>query len=174
MNILHYTIDLKYLFDIQDEQSITNKSAQEQREEEFKQNKKELLKYVLPLMHGIYALHNRKCNKTNTSTTGDNGLLGYSKVNIEEKLNFIVESDYYFKENGIMFECNLFSHTFKDKIQVWLNREGKHIHTPNLGYSMMGLTRDASIFDGTLFAESIEDELLKVAKVCAEYTEEWR
>ena len=40
MNILHYTIDLKYLFDIQDEQSITNKTAQEQREEEFKQNKK--------------------------------------------------------------------------------------------------------------------------------------
>ena len=174
MNILHYTIDLKYLFDIQDEQLIANKSAQEQREEEFKQNKKELLKYVLPLMHGIYALHNRKCNKTNTSTTGDIGLLGYSKVNIEEKLNFIVESDYYFKDNGIKFECSLFSHTFKDKIKVWLNREEKYIHTPHLGYSMIGIAIDSSIFDGTLYGESIEDELLKVAKFCAEYTEEWR
>jgi hypothetical protein len=174
MNILHYTVDLKYLFDIQDEQLLVNKTAQEQKEEEFKRNKKELLKYVLPLMHGIYALHNRKCNKTNTSTTGNNGLLGYSKVNIEDKLNFIVESDYYFKDNGATFECNLFNHTFRDKVQVWLNKKGKHIHTPHLGYSMMGLTRDGSVRDGSIYAKSIEDELLKVAKECAEYTEEWR
>ena len=170
MDILHYTVDLKHLFDTQDQQLIANKTAQEQKEEEFKQNKKELLKYVLPLMHGIYALHNRKCNKSTSSVTGDVGLLGLGKVDIEEKLNFIVESDYYFKDNGASFVASNFSYPLKDKIQVWLHKENKFVATRDLGYSMTSLIKGES----DIYGKSIEDELLKVAKICAAYTEEWK
>ena len=168
MDILHYTIDLKDLFDTQDKQSVVNKTAEDDKQEEFKRNKKELLKYVLPLMHGIYALHNRKCNKSTSSVTGDVGLLGLSKVNIEEKLNFIVESDYYFKDNGATFKSSSHSNGYISReICVWLHGKGKHQATPHLGYSMTGLV-------SSVYGESVEKELLKVAKVCAIFTEEWK
>jgi len=169
MDILHYTVDLKDLFNIQDEQLAANNTAELEEQEEFKRNKKELLKYVLPLMHGIYALHNRKCNKTNTTTTGDEGLLGNSKVNIEEKLNFIVESDYHFKDKGATFKCAQYGQILRSEITVWLPRPNKMNVTPHLGYTMLGL-----INYGVTYAESIESELIKIAKECAIYTEEWK
>lgn len=171
MDILHYTIDLKDLFDTQDRQLVVNKTTEDEKQEEFKRNKKELLKYVLPLMHGIYALHNRKCNKSTSSVTGEVGLLGLGKVNIEEKLNFIVESDFYFKDNGATFDCSVHGNAIlRDNVQVWLNKKGKYIHTPNLAYSMISLTRAGN----SVYGMSLEDELLKVAKECAIYTEEWK
>lgn len=169
MDILHYTVDLQHLFDVQDQQLTANKTAQEKKAEEFKENKKELLKYVLPLMHGIYALHNRKCNKTNTSSTGETGLIGNSKVNIEEKLKFITESDYHFKDNGSLFEYSL-NFPLNNNIQVCLNKENKLKATTGLGYSMTTLVSG----DNGVYGKSIEDELLKVARVCAIYTEEWK
>jgi hypothetical protein len=169
MDILHYTVDLKYLFDTQDQQVIVNNTAKEKKAEEFIENKKELLKYVLPLMHGIYALHNRKCTKSDYSVTGDKGLLGLDKVNIEEKLKFIVESDYYFKDNGESFACNL-SYPLRGPIKVWLNKDNNFKATPDLAYSMSTLVSG----DNGVYGKSIEDELLKVAKVCAQYTDEWK
>lgn len=169
MDILHYTIDLKDLFDTQDKQLVVNKTAEYEKQEEFKRNKKELLKYVLPLMHGIYALHNRKCNKSTSSVTGDVGLLGLSKVNIEEKLNFIVESDFYFKDNGATFKYAQFGKVIQSEIAVWLPRHGKMNVTAHLGYTMRGL-----INDDVTYAESIESELIKLAKKCAIFTEEWK
>lgn len=169
MDILHYTVDLQHLFDVQEQQLTANKTAQEKKEEEFKQNKKELLKYVLPLMHGIYALHNRKCNKTNTSSTGETGLLGLRKVNIEKKLKFIIESDYHFKDNGSLFEYRL-NFPLNNNIQVWLNKDNNFNATPDLAYSMATLVSG----DNGVYGKSIEDELLKVARVCAIYTEEWK
>ena len=144
------------------------KTAEDDKQEEFKRNKKELLKYVLPLMHGIYALHNRKCNKSTSSVTGDVGLLGLSKVNIEEKLNFIVESDYLFQDNGATFKSSSHSNGhISREICVWLHGKGKHQATPHLGFSMTGLV-------SSVYGESVEKELLKVAKVCAIFTEEWK
>jgi hypothetical protein len=169
MDILHYTIDLKDLFDTQDRQLVANKTAEEEKQEEFKRNKKELLKYVLPLMHGIYALHNRKCLKSSSSVTGETGMLGLHKVNIEEKLNFIVENDYYFKDNGATFKCAQFGQVIQSEITVWLPRHGKMNVTPHLGYTMLGL-----INDDVTYAESIESELIKLAKKCAIFTEEWK
>lgn len=171
MDILHYTIDLKDLFDTQDKQLVVNKTAEEEKQEEFKRNKKELLKYVLPLMHGIYALHNRKCDKSTSSVTGDVGLLGLSKVNIEEKLDFIVESDFYFQDNGATFNYSTHSSAVVvGEINIWLHGPGKFQYTPNLNYSMARIVRN----NMHIYGASVEQELINLAKACAIYTEEWK
>lgn len=164
MDILHYTVDIKHLLLIQDNQTQINDFAKREKERQGIENKKRLLKYVLPFMHGVYALHNNKCNKRNYSTTGSDGLLGYSKVDIDEKLNYIAKSDshHMWLDNYQTFKTKI-----KNKeIKIWLNsREGAHQSTPRLPYSMTG-------FDG-IYGESVEEVLNDIARYCARYTDEW-
>ncbi len=170
MDILHYTIDIKNLLKVQDQQSQINDFKEREKEREGFENKKRLLKYVLPFMHGVYALHNNKCNrcrvyKTTFNPEGVNGLLGNDKVDIDEKLDYIVNTDshHVWKNNYQTFTTKIGG---KD-ITIWLNsREGAHKATPRLEYSMTGLWFD-------VYGNSIEDVLNEIAKYCAKYTEEW-
>jgi IS4 transposase len=64
MDILHYTVDIKHLLQVQDQQTQINDLKERKTERQGIENKKRLLKYVLPFMHGVYALHNNMCKKT--------------------------------------------------------------------------------------------------------------
>ena len=164
MDILHYTVDIKHLLQVQDQQTQINDFKEREKERQGIENKKRLLKYVLPFMHGVYALHNNKCKKTRDSSTGSEGLLGLSKKDIDKELNHIVKSDFH-----LMWLNNY--QTFKTKIQnkeimIWLNsRGGAHKSTPHLEYSMTGFK--------DVYGDSIEGVLNDIARYCARYTDEW-
>jgi len=165
MKTLAYQVNLTALFNAQDCEKRHIDSETKLKQEEGAINKERLLKIVLPFIHGVMALHNRNCIKTNTSSTGCNGLLGYSKVNIEERIDFYVNTD-----KDIIWSDNYQTFTYRDisgkKIMIWLNsRGGSFQATPKLEYSL------TSMFGG--YGESIEDELIKIAKFCARYTDNW-
>ena len=134
MDILHYTIDIKNLLKVQDQQTEINDLAKEQRTNNGIANKKRLLKYVLPFMHGLYAIHNNKCKKTWISSTGSRGLLGLSKEDIEAKLDFIVNTDSHhtWEDNFSVFKYRLIG--CNKEIKIWLNRsvcgKSKYTNTP--------------------------------------------
>ena len=164
MDILHYTVDIKHLLQVQDQQTQINDFKERERERQGIENKKRLLKYVLPFMHGVYALHNNKCKKTMNSITGSEGLLGLSKKDIDKELDYIVRTDFH-----LMWSDNY--QTFKTKIKnkeikIWLNsRGGAFKSTPHLPYSMTGFN--------DVYGDSIEEELNDIARYCARYTDEW-
>jgi len=166
MNVLHYTLDLRNLFDTQDAQSEFNSQQEQEKIEQGLKNKKELLKYVLPLMHGIFELHNRRCTRTTSSTTGKDGLLGYNKKDTQRELDHIVESSCYWSDNFNKFEYRL---TGRYSVKIWLNSSlGCHQATPHLPYSMLEVIPTENIY-----GKSIEEELIKVAKECARYKDSW-
>ena len=164
MDILHYTVDIKHLLQVQDQQTHINDFKEREKERQGLENKKRLLKYVLPFMHGVYALHNNKCKKTMNSITGSEGLLGLSKKDIDKELDYIVRTDFH-----LMWLDNY--QTFKTKIKnkeikIWLNsRGGAHKATPHLPYSMTGFN--------DIYGDSIEGVLNDIARYCARYTDEW-
>jgi hypothetical protein len=165
MKTLAYHVDITALFNAQDCEKMHIDSETKRKQEEGAINKERLLKIVLPFLHGVMALHNRKCIKSNRSSTGCDGLLGYSKVNIEEKIDFYVNT-----EKDIIWHDNYQSFTYhgfpSKEIKIWLNsRKGCYQATPHLEYSM------TSLFN--TYAESIEDELFRIAKMCARYTDDW-
>jgi hypothetical protein len=164
MEILHYTIDLKSLFEAQDSQLEMNTQKEIEKKRQGEENKKKLLKHVLPLMHGIFELHNRRCHLDNSSTTGKKGLLGLNKVDTQKELDYIANGDYWWKDNFATFEYRSSNIEFK----VWLNKSNKMVITPNLGYSMTEVIRT-----GAIYGEGVESELLKVAQKCAEYQDQW-
>ena len=172
MDILHYTVDIAELLRKQEQQLELLDEQAERRKEAGLENKKELLKYVLPLMHGIFALHNNKCHKTGASTSGYAGLLGYSKYNIEERLQHIVDS-----ESSLTWSDNFQTFTFENfggvnfkQVKIWLNRrQGCFKATPRLPYSMAALLNTSD----EVYGESIESELEKLAKHCATYRDSW-
>jgi hypothetical protein len=164
MKTLAYHVDITALFNAQDSQKRHLDSETKRKQEEGAINKERLLKIVLPFLHGVMALHNRKCIKSNRSSTGCDGLLGYDKVNIEEKIDFYVNTD-----SHMIWSDNFQTFTYRingKDIKIWLNsRKGCFVNTPHLEYSM------TSLFD--TYSKSIEDELLGIAKMCARYTDDW-
>lgn len=166
MNILHYTLDLRNLFDTQDAQAEFNSQQKQEKIKQGLRNKKELLKYVLPLMHGIFELHNRRCTNASFSTTGKDGLLGYNRIDTQMKLDDIVEGDFYWFDNFAKFEYRLKGNS---KVKIWLNSvRGCHKATPHLPYSMLEVIPKENIY-----GKSIEEELIKVAKECSRYKDSW-
>ena len=164
MEILHYTIDLRSLFEAQDEQLEINTQKEIEYKRQGEANKKKLLKHVLPLMHGVFELHNRRCKVDSSSVTGRIGLLGLNTVCIQEELDFIVNKDYHWKDNFCTFDF----HRSNVRIWIWLHEFGKMKVTPHLGYSMTEVVNT-----GGVYGKSIEDELTKLAQLCARYQDKW-
>lgn len=168
MEILHYSINIDKLKNIQKQQTIQNSVEEENIKLQGTKNKKRLLKYVLPFVHSILELHNNKCKLANYSTTGRDGLLGYSKVDIQKELEHIVNTD-----NHLTWQNNYQTFTFINRtvnntrnLKIWLNsRDGCHKSTPNLEYSM------GSYFH--VYGKSIENELESIAKLCSRFTDNW-
>ena len=164
MEILHYTIDLRSLFEAQDEQSEINTQKEIEYKRQGEENKKKLLKHVLPLMHGVFELHNRRCTKSSSSSTGSVGLLGLTKFDVQKELDFIANKDFNWEDNFGTFKFDRSSVKFK----LWLHESNKMRVTPHLGYSMTELVNT-----GKVYGKSIEDELTKVAQLCARYKDKW-
>ena len=166
MRTLAYSVNLEKLFNIQDEQ--LNENNVEKNKIKFKgiRNKERLLKIVLPFVHSVYALHNRKCKLVNGTSTGCRGLLGINKVDIDKEIDFIVNTDCH-----LIWSDNYSTFTFKigsREMKIWLNdREGGcYKSTPHLEYSMTSIN--------SIYGSSIEDELVEIAKRCAIYTDDWK
>jgi hypothetical protein len=173
MDILHYTVDIAELLRKQEQHSKLLDEQAEIYKGVGLENKKELLKYVLPLMHGIFALHNNKCHISSASTSGYHGLLGYSKYNIEEKLQHIVdtESSLTWSNNFQTFSFENFGGNNFKEVKIWLNkRHGCHQSTPHLPYSVKALLNTSE----STYGSSIESELENLAKYCAIYKDNWK
>jgi hypothetical protein len=166
MKTIAYSVNVEELFNTQDDQLASNVAEENRKVAIGKANKTRLLKIVLPYVHSVYALHNRKCNRTMTSSTGCKGLLGLSKVNIEKKIDFIVNTDSHFVwgHNFGTFKFDI----GESRIMIWLNdREGGcHKSTPHLDYSMTSINK--------VYGTSIKDELIAIAQLCSKYTDDWK
>ena len=165
MKTLAYSVNVEELFNTQDDQLASNVAKENRKVAIGIANKTRLLKIVLPYVHSVYALHNRKCNRTMTSSTGCTGLLGINKVNIEKEIDFIVNTDSHFvwSDNFATFKFDIGGHNIK----IWLNdRNGCHKSTPHFDYSMTSINK--------VYGTSIKDELMTIAKLCSKYTDEWK
>ena len=166
MKTIAYSVNVEELFNTQDDQLASNVAEENRKVAIGKANKTRLLKIVLPYVHSVYALHNRKCNRTMTSSTGCKGLLGLNKVNIEKKIDFIVNTDSHFVwgHNFGTFKFDI----GESRIMIWLNdREGGcHKSTPHLDYSMTSINK--------VYGTSIKDELIAIAQLCSKYTDDWK
>ena len=166
MKTIAYSVNVEELFNTQDDQLASNVAEENRKVAIGKANKTRLLKIVLPYVHSVYALHNRKCNRTMTSSTGCKGLLGLNKVDIEKKIDYIVNTDSHFVwgHNFGTFKFDI----GESRIMIWLNdREGGcHKSTPHLDYSMTSINK--------VYGTSIKDELIAIAQLCSKYTDDWK
>ena len=166
MKTLAYSVNVEELFNTQDDQLASNVAEENRKVAIGKANKTRLLKIVLPYVHSVYALHNRKCKRSMTSSTGCKGLLGLNKVDIEKKIDYIVNTDSHFVwgHNFGTFKFDI----GESRIMIWLNdREGGcHKSTPHLDYSMTSINK--------VYGTSIKDELIAIAQLCSKYTDEWK
>ena len=166
MKTIAYSVNVEELFNTQDDQLASNVAEENRKVAIGKANKTRLLKIVLPYVHSVYALHNRKCKRTMTSSTGCKGLLGLNKVDIEKKIDYIVNTDSHFVwgHNFGTFKFDI----GESRIMIWLNdREGGcHRSTPHLDYSMTSINK--------VYGTSIKDELIAIAQLCSKYTDEWK
>lgn len=163
MKTIYYTVDLKNLLQVQETETLKNNLISHQQEKQRVENKTKLLKIVLPLIHGSIALHNNKCNNTTEYSTGKIGLLGTSKKNIEDVINFYVNDNYHFSPNCDTVEIELGI----KKIKVRLNNFGKFVAAPHLEYSMTTCKK------GGVYGSSIENELIILAKYCSRFKDNW-
>ena len=165
MKTLAYTVDIEKLFNAQDSEVTKIDHAKKEFDAIGARNKEQLLRIALPFIHGVYALHNRKCTHTTDSSTGNRGLLGLSQVNIEKEIDYIVNTDsnYVWSNNFTTITVEVMN---GKKIKIWLNsRNGCHKSTPHLDYSMTSVN--------SIYGTSIEDELVTIAKYCSRYKDEW-
>jgi len=166
MKTLAYSVNVEELFNTQDDQYATNVAEEKRKVAIGIANKTRLLKIVLPYVHSVYALHNRKCNHTTDTSTGYRGLLGISRINIEKEIEYIVNTDSHFVwgHNFSTFKFDI----GESRIMIWLNdREGGcYKSTPHLDYSMTSINK--------VYGTSIKDELMTIAKLCSKYTDEWK
>ena len=166
MKTIAYSVNVEELFNTQDDQLASNVAEENRKVAIGKANKTRLLKIVLPYVHSVYALHNRKCKRTMTSSTGCKGLLGLDKVDIEKKIDYIVNTDSHFVwgHNFGTFKFDI----GESRIMIWLNdREGGcHKSTPHLDYSMTSINK--------VYGTSIKDELIAIAQLCSKYTDDWK
>lgn len=162
MELLHYTVDISELLRKQEQETSRLNQLKEDDKKQGLQNKKELLKYVLPLMHGLFALHNNRCTKDTSTPAGQIGLLGQHKINIEEKLQYIVDTDATttWSDNFQVFQFDYF--------KVWLNKKQGCYVASNLPYSMTSVIKGEGVY-----GNSVESELEKAAKYCAKFTDNW-
>lgn len=167
--IIHYAINLDKLIKIKNDKADKDKAEKERFYREGIENKKRLLKFVLPYVHSVFELHNHKCLKTSTAIGGKIGLLGCNKINVQERIDYIVNT-----ENNHVWSNNFQTFTFINneinnrEIKIWLNsREGSFKATPNLEYSLL------SVEANLVYGESIEKELEKIAELCSVFTENW-
>jgi len=166
MKTIAYSVNVEELFNTQDDQLASNVAEENRKVAIGIANKTRLLKIVLPYVHSVYALHNRKCKRTMISSTGCKGLLGIDKVDIEKKIDYIVNTD-----NHSVWGHNFSTFKFdigESRIMIWLNdREGGcHRSTPHLDYSMTSINKT--------YGTSIKDELIAIAQLCSKYTDEWK
>lgn len=164
--IIHYQLDVTSLLKKQDE---FKKEAEEQEAlivEQGQKNKLQLLKYVLPYMHGVFAIHNHKCDRYNCLGTNYRGLVGWGKIDVDKELEYIVNTDdrFLWENNFQTFKSTI----CKKEIKIWLNnREGAFVATPHLPYSMTS-------FGMGIYGESIEKELEILAQYCStRFKDEW-
>ena len=136
----------------------------EQKENTFIRNRDRLLPYVLQLIDSMISVHNMKCNKSNSSTTGEDGLFAISKIDKEKQLKLALNRSYW-SSNGEHFGTLVGVKVVK----IWLNSgDGKHVHTPNLEYSMTSLNK------GNTYGESIEMETeLLIERLAKYYHDNW-
>ena len=158
MKTIAYSVNVEELFNTQDDQLASNVAEENRKVAIGIANKTRLLKIVLPYVHSVYALHNRKCKRTMSSSTGCKGLLGIDKVDIEKKIDYIVNTNF----STFKFDIG------EIRIMIWLNdREGGcHRSTPHLDYSMTSINKT--------YGTSIKDELIAIAQLCSKYTDEWK
>ena len=165
MKTLAYTVDIEKLFNAQDSEVVRIDEAKKKFDAVGSRNKEQLLRIALPFIHGVYALHNRKCTHTSSTSTGNDGLLGLSQKNIEKEIDYIVNTDssYVWTDN---YSCITVDVMNNRKIKIWLNsRDGCHRSTPRLDYSMTSVNK--------VYGTSIEDELTTIAEYCSRYKDEW-
>ena len=166
MKTIAYNVNIDSLFEIQDKQLVDNNNEKERIRQEGIENKAKLLKIALPFIHGVFALHNRRCMILDRFGKRL-GLLCYKKINIEEEINRIVntEHDLIYKDN---FSKLIFPKQIHGReISIWLHKEGKYQHNSDMDYSMTSFNREQR------YGNSIEEELQIIAKHCAMYTYEW-
>jgi hypothetical protein len=168
--IIHYAINLDKLIKIKNDKADKDKAEEGRFHREGMKNKKRLLKFVLPYVHSVFELHNHKCLKTSTAIGGRVGLLGHNKINVQEKIDYIVNTDsrHVWSNNFQTFTFINNEINMKQVVKIWLNsREGAFKATPHLEYSLLSV--DANL----VYGESIEKELEKIAELCAVFTEDW-
>ena len=171
MKVLAYSVNLEKLFNAQDAQLSRNEEKQRLKIKRGAENRERLLKIVLPFVHGVLALHNRKCSYDWNYSTGCDGLLGISKADIQRKIDHIVNTDHHLTWQG-NFDTFVFKVGNK-KIKIWLNdREGGAHRSGasrylNLPYSMTSFGSDS-------YGTSVENELLLIAKYCSIFKDEWK
>jgi len=167
--IAYKEIDLESIFN-----SAKNKQAEAdtKKESEYQKNIKELLPFVLELANGVAKMHNMGCKKASYSVTGRDGYLGGSKIDVQEKLDYILKSaetnnDSVFKVNGTIAEL------FYGKYKIWLNNSKTGNFNAGLHptYSMATVANKGQGKDYT----TIEQELRDIAEKMAKYrmTENW-
>ncbi len=167
MEQIYYTVDIANLLSQQEKATEELVAQNLKRAQEGLENKKELLKHVLPFLHGIFALHNNKCNLAGKSSTGRMGLLGLRKIDIQQELDFYVQTD-----SHIVWQNNFQTFKFSNgerEVLIWLNRPGAFVYSHHLPYSMTTFIKES----GNIYGKSVEDELSKVARYCARYTDNW-
>ena len=129
------------------------------RRREFEDNKRELLPHVLEYMHSYFELHNLSMMEDGNSTSGFSGIDGYLRIDIQKKLDFITNNDYYWEYNGACF----YHRVLGREIRIWLHKKGKHVATPKLGFSM------TSVDPNKTYGESIESEIEFMAITAAKH-----
>lgn len=166
MEILHYQLDITSLLNKQDESTKKKKLDDLLYENQGRENKLKMLKYVLPYVHGVSALHNHKCDKSEGRFDGVyRGLQGWGRLDIQKELDFIANKcELFWKDNFATFEYKVYG----KKIMIWLNKDKKYIATPNLPYSM------TSFVEGKRYGDSIESELEAIATFCGtRFMDDW-
>jgi len=126
-------------------------------------NRLEMLRCLVPLSHGILYLHNSNMMQDNTSTTNISGILGLSRINIEDTIDNIVNDKptfpfrYKFSSNCDSVEVEVGNRS----ISLWLHKFGKHCVNKNQSYSMTTLDTE------NRYGTTIEKELEIIAKIIA-------
>ena len=142
MKTLAYTVDIEKLFNAQDSEAVKIDDAKKKYDAVGARNKEQLLRIALPFIHGVFALHNRKCTHTSSSSTGNTGLLGLSQINIEKKIDYIVNTDSGCRIWSDNYSCISVEVMNNRKIRIWLNsRDGCHRSTPHLDYSITSVNQ---------------------------------
>ena len=127
--------------------------------EERKKNKEKLLPYVLEYMEGVITLHNLTMVEDMKSTTGKRGILGLDKLDLDKELQKIIDTDFGWEDDNLVYRYNKIYQKYCKAI--WLNKNGKHIATPHLDYSMTSCGTSQYAHQG------LQEELKTLASILA-------